>query len=82
MCEISQCSLMKQQDVPFGKTFRTALKQELKEHLLPATSHITGSRAPRQGLDLGRDIGSQIQVFKNCHCRYPGAPVSASRAPA
>lgn len=50
---------MKQRDVPFSKTFRTALKQELKERLLPATSHITGSRAPRQGLDLGRDIGSR-----------------------
>ena len=59
MSKISPCSLMKLRDVPFSKTFRTALKQELKERLLPATSHITGSRAPRQGLDLGRDTGSR-----------------------
>ena len=58
MSKVSQCSLMKQRDVPFSETSRTAPRQELKGRLLPATSHIAGSRAPGQGLDLGRDTGS------------------------
>ena len=70
-----------------GKPSGWPPSQELKEHYLPATSDITGSRAPWQGLDLGRDteswaysLSSQIQGFKKCLCRYLGTLVSASES--